>query len=117
MAFIERLKTEDEEKWMEWVDKLPWLNFKKEWNVKVIPPFAGAIARFQISLDDGNKTFISVYFDGFDKLGWVGKPYWEIYPVESEGERETARFLLGQEKEMLNLIDKELQKQLNYECK
>lgn len=60
-----------------WISEIPYLNFKPEWQVKVIPPFAGAVIRFIIK--NGEKT-ISVYLDCYNKLGCYNKPYWEIYP-------------------------------------
>ena len=45
-----------------WAQKLPAFHFDKEWDVKIIPPFQGAIIRFYISY---NGKFISVYFDAY----------------------------------------------------
>jgi len=64
-----------------WCNKIPSLHFKQEWNVKIIPPFGGAIARFWI---DYNGRHISCYLDCYDELGYYGEPYWEIYPYQDD---------------------------------
>lgn len=51
-----------------WSHKLPAFHFDKEWDVKIIPPFAGAIIRFVI---DYNGKHVSVYFDAYSELGWM----------------------------------------------
>lgn len=51
-----------------WIEKLPVFHFDKEWNVKIIPPFAGAVIRFTI---DYKNKHVSVYFDGYSELGYV----------------------------------------------
>ena len=48
MANIDRYKIEAEEKWREWSGKVPAIKFDAGWCVKVIPPFAGAMARFLV---------------------------------------------------------------------
>nr|DAN90730.1 MAG TPA: hypothetical protein [Bacteriophage sp.] len=48
--------------------KLPAFHFDKEWDVKIIPPFAGAIIRFVI---DYKGKHVSVYFDAYSELGWM----------------------------------------------
>jgi hypothetical protein len=49
-----------------WNKKLPVFHFKQEWNVRIIPPFQGAIIRFTIKY---NGKRVSVYFDGYSRLG------------------------------------------------
>lgn len=53
-----------------WAIKLPAFHFDKEWDVKIIPPFAGAIIRFVI---DYNGKHVSVYFDAYSELGCMMK--------------------------------------------
>lgn len=48
-----------------WSQKLPAFHFDKEWDVKIIPPFQGAIIRFHIFY---NGKFVSVYFDAYSEL-------------------------------------------------
>lgn len=61
-----------------WCEKIPFIPFKQGWLVKVIPPFAGAVARFLVSKD--GKTYTSVFLDCYSQLGPSDYPYWEVYP-------------------------------------
>lgn len=92
--------------WRKWKDELPWLNFPTEWEVKILPPFCAAIIRFWVRLKDNPSNQCSVYFDGYDQLGFVGKPYWELYNGE-----DTERFLLGQEDQLMAAIAKNLKRE------
>ena len=102
--------TRDElkEQWRSLVDELPYLRFPETAEVRVIPPFAGAACRFQIRLRKSKTpaNSISVYLDAQDALGFMGKPYWEIYPYKED----TRRFILGEEKDMVNTIMRELRR-------
>ena len=62
-----------------WGSEIPALDFEKEWDVKIIPPFGGAVIRFYIEY---NGKHVSVYFDGYSELGCVPEPYWEYYCSE-----------------------------------
>lgn len=62
---------------MKWVKEIPYINFKKEWAVQVSPPFSGAVVRFRVKY---NNAEVSVYLDCYDRLGYYGSPYWEVYP-------------------------------------
>lgn len=62
---------------------LPSFNFKEEWNVKIRPPFGGAIIRFAIEYQN---KWVSVYLDASCALGSVRDlntsepiPYFECY--------------------------------------
>ena len=83
-TFIKRLEVEQEDKWQEWIDKIPFIQFPKGWQVQIIPPFGGAMARFRVKKGE---DYISVYLDVYDQLGFVGQPYWEVYPVNGNTER------------------------------
>jgi hypothetical protein len=61
-----------------WMNRIPHIKFPADWEVQIIPPFSGAIARFRVN----NK--VSVYLDGYDILGFVGEPYWEVYPHKDD---------------------------------
>jgi hypothetical protein len=65
----------------EWMDKIPFIKFNPEWEVKAIPPYSGAIIRYIVKKGDNT---VSIYLDGYDILGYVGEPYWEIYPYEND---------------------------------
>lgn len=83
---------EREEKWDSWYSEIPALHFKKEWEVKIIPPFMGAMARFCI---DYNGRHISVYLDCYGFLGCVDVPYYEIYDGE-----DTYRYVMSSKEDM-----------------
>lgn len=85
-----------DEHWNEWRNNIPTLNFPSSWNVRIWPPFAGALIRFQVN----NK--ISVYPDVADNLGYVGQPYWELYP---NAEGDCSRHLMEETEELLREID------------
>ena len=78
---VARSKIEHEEEWRTWIDKIPAIQFDADWQVKVIPPFSGAMVRFLI-LKGGKQA--SIYLDCYDVLGCVGHPYWEVYPVDDD---------------------------------
>jgi hypothetical protein len=75
--------------------KIPPLHFKENWDVRVLPGFNGAFARFRVN------DYISVYLDMFDRLGYEGKPYWELYDGT-----DTIRFKMEDTEELLNTIDR-----------
>lgn len=95
---ITRYKTENQEKWREIIKEIPTLNFKKEWNVRIIPPFGGAMARFLI---EHNNKSISVYLDWYSRLGVMDQPYYEIYDGV-----DTMRYYLNETDKMMDDIDK-----------
>lgn len=85
-----------------WANRLPTFHFDKEWDVKIIPPFAGAIIRFTI---DYKNKHVSVYFDGYSELGYVCNeeekpiPYFEYYDGE-----DTYRYCLNEADKMMDDI-------------
>lgn len=97
---MKRYQIESEEEWRKTIKEIPTLNFKKEWNIRIIPPFGGAMARFVIEY---NNKSISVYLDFYDRLGIVGQPYYEMYDGTN-----TIRYYLNESDEMMNDIDKVL---------
>ncbi len=90
-----------------WSSELPVLHFEKEWNVKIIPPFCGAIIRFCI---DYNDKHVSVYFDGYSELGFMYDdeekpiPYFEYYDGE-----DCHRYYINESEEMMNDIKRFLE--------
>lgn len=81
MTDLNRYEIEHKEEWRAWVKKIPAIEFDKGWKVKVIPPYAGAVARFIV---EANDKFVSVYLDCFDALGYYGSPYWEVFPYDDD---------------------------------
>lgn len=101
---MQRLKIESQEKWKGICKQIPTLNFKKEWNVKIIPPFGGALVRFTV---DYNGNHVSVYLDWYSRLGCVDEPYWELYPWEDD----VKRYGLTETNELLKDIEWVLEKE------
>ena len=82
---MDRYDVEEADQWREWVKKIPFIRFPADWDVKVIPPFGGALVRFTVRLPDGETR--SVYLDAWNRLGFYGdppEPYWEVYPFEGD---------------------------------
>lgn len=100
-----QLKCEQLFEWKKWAGEIPFIKFPASWHVRIIPPYANAVVRFNVIRDDQLNTndFISIYLDCYDRLGHMGKPYWEAYCVEDE----CVRFLLGQEEQLIAAIDAE----------
>ena len=63
-----RYDVERREHWYSWIDKIPALHFDPEWDVRIIPPFGGAVARFYVHY---NGNHVSVYLDTMCRLGWM----------------------------------------------
>lgn len=97
MKIIDRCNIEADQDWRGWIGKIPAIQFDPGWKVQVIPPFAGALARFQVTV--GDKT-ASVYLDGYEALGCFGEPYWEVYPVGDD----VGRCAMAETDELLDLI-------------
>jgi hypothetical protein len=66
-----------------WIKEIPHLNFKEDWNVKIIPPFGGAVSRFLVT-KEGKKGYVSIYLDCYSILGGCDMPYWEVYPYDDD---------------------------------
>ena len=90
-----------------WGSEIPALHFEKEWGVKIIPPFGGAVIRFYIEY---NGKHVSVYFDGYSELGYVVDendepiPYFEYYDGE-----ECYRYYMDESEQMMADIKKFLE--------
>jgi len=84
-----------------WINKIPYLRFNNNHEVRVIPPFAGATIRFNVRYKD---KAVSVYLDCYNNLGCMDEPYWEIYPYKGDA----FRCLLNETEKLLSAIDKEL---------
>lgn len=83
-ACMKRMEVENLYEYRKWTKEIPSLNFKQEWNVKIVPGFGGAIIRFVIYY---NNRRVSVYLDCYGELGLCTEPYWEIYPYKSDAFR------------------------------
>ena len=81
---LKRFEVEFDENWRERIKEIPRLSFPHNWEIKIIPPFGGAMARFIVIVKDqtDSEKSVSVYLDMDSALGYYGdKPYWEIYPI------------------------------------
>lgn len=81
---LERFKVEKYEEWRDLVDKIPPIKFPRNWYVRMSPPFSGAIVRFRVSREADGKNDVSVYLDWYERLGFYGEPYWEVYPYKGD---------------------------------
>jgi hypothetical protein len=88
--------------WDKWCKEIPRLNFRSDWNVKIMPPFGSAIIRFNC---EKNGNYADVYLDCYDELGCFGSPYWEIYPYNDD----VYRCGMNETKELLERINEVLE--------
>lgn len=86
---LERYRVESDQDWKGEIVRIPWLHFRGDWQVRIIPPFGDAVIRFQVILPSG--TLKSVYMDSRNSLGVWGditkdeiEPYWEVYPYRGD---------------------------------
>lgn len=84
---LRRYKVEQEQDWKGEIARIPWLHFRGDWQVRIIPPFGDAVIRFQVVLPSG--MLKSVYMDARHSLGVWGdlstcEPYWEVYPYQGD---------------------------------
>jgi hypothetical protein len=91
---------ENIQEYRKWADKIPAIKFPSDWCVQIIPPYGGAIVRFTVQRY-GCKNKVSVYLDCYDRLGYVGRPYWELYPYKGD----TYRCAMEDIDELLDIID------------
>lgn len=103
--YTQRTILERDEKWAEIINLMPKLKFKNEWDVTIIPPFNGVVARFLVYYGKGS---VSVYCDWYEKLGFFGGPHWEIYPDTDE---ENWRCALNETTKLMAAIEASLNKQ------
>lgn len=83
--YLNRKQIETQENWEKYARELPFIKWPSGWLVKAIPPFGGALVRYIIKDNRTPKNeFVSVYFDAYDRLGYVGQPYWEVFPYEDD---------------------------------
>lgn len=89
--------------WKNWCKRIPFLKFPPDWAVRIVPPFAGAIVRFEV---EKAGKYISVYLDGFNMLGMWNGPYWEAYPINSD----TYRVDMKDTEKLIDAIRGELER-------
>jgi hypothetical protein len=102
---MERWDIEKAEDWMRWVKEIPSFKLDSDWNLQVIPPFAGAMTRFVITQGAAR---VSIYLDCYNNLGYMDGPYWEIYPYEGD----TYRCGINETDDLVNAIRASIKEQL-----
>jgi len=103
---IQRATIEGQEKWEEICKEIPPLNFKKEWDVKIIPPYGGTVARFVVNY---NGKVVSVFLDWYGRLACEDEPYYELYPWEDD----IKRYYLTETEELMKDIETVLEREGN----
>lgn len=97
---IRRGDIEQDERWRDWIARIPAIPMLAGWRVQVLPPYAGALARFTVINAAGQHK--SVYLDVWERLGcWDGEPYWEVYPVDND----TGRCDMADVAELVRMIE------------
>lgn len=87
------------------IDVIPYLSFPPGYEFQPLFPSIGAAARFRVRKGG---EWVSVYLDMKDHLGYMGKPYWEAYPIGGDAQR----FLLHETDELAVAIVKEIDRRL-----
>lgn len=82
---------------LDWSRRIPKLTFHSSWEVKIIPPFGGAMVRFVAYKGD---LQCSVYLDCHSNLGAVNEPYWEAYPFQED----TFRCMLDETEKLMFVL-------------
>ena len=98
--------------WEKWTKEIPYINFPERFEVKIIPPFTGAVIRFLVRDKEYPSVNVSVYLDCYEILGIYGSPYWEIYPYI---DGDTYRCGINEIDELLQVITKSIDKQITRE--
>lgn len=111
LADFSRHEIEEKLQWRLLGAEVPFLDIPRNLQIKIIPPFAGASMRFLARDKKNPDKAISVYFDAHNSLGFMGCPYWEIYPNHEDSNQ---RFVVGEENQMFLAIQKALKKGMGF---
>ena len=84
--------------WRKWMKEIPEITLPPGYSFVPIPPYRGAIVRFLVRKNDRQ---VSVYLDCYDMLGFMQKPYWEIYPAK---DGDTERYDMNDVEELVKGI-------------
>ncbi len=76
-------KLRKDNEWDKWLEEIPFIKWPRNWMVKGVPPFAGAVIRYRVKLE-GMQDEVSIYLDCYDRLGFYRAPYWEVYPYNDD---------------------------------
>jgi len=92
--------------WEKWCQEIPYISFPAHWQVRIIPPYAATIVRFQVKHPKGYD--ISICLDCYSHLGYCEDrnrnpiPYWEVYTAANG---DTARFAMNDTKGLIAEIE------------
>lgn len=103
-AYDGRRSREFVEDWRKLSASVPFITLDAGWQIAIIPPFAGAAARFLVRDGDAG---VSVYLDTNEALGCSDVVYWEVYP---DGSGENGRCALEDGDALLTMIREGLAK-------
>lgn len=93
-------QVEKEFEYRKWTKEIPFIKFPADWEVKIVPPFGGAVVRFLVNTP--RKKNISIYLDCYEQLGFFGGPHWEVYP---DVDGNNSRFAMNDIRGLLDCID------------
>ena len=93
--------------WDKWRKEIPYLEFPQDWLVRAIPPFHVGIIRYNIKHKEIPDSHVSIYLDCYDRAGFVGQPYWEIYPHEGD----CFRCLMAETDKLIEAINQSFEEQ------
>lgn len=104
MLPLSRYEHEEKRRWRKRGEEVPKLNFPSEWEVRIIPPFGGADARFQVYYGDAS---VSVYLDLYNSLGVMDRAYWEVHPIDGD----TFRCYIEEDQSLMKAIQQSIDEQ------
>ena len=102
-AMVDVWANEEKEDWRGLCKLIPPISLPEGYFIKIMMPFGGVAARALVGSKKNPSRLVSIYFDPFDRLGYCGRPYWEIYP-SINGYPE--RFYAGEEADMVRALVK-----------
>lgn len=106
MNVTERANVERDESWRELSNKIPFIKFKEHWEVRVMPPWCFALARFNVR--DSNKKdspYCSIYLDILTSMQGMDGCFWEVCTLDVA---EPERFELLDVEGVVDCIDRQL---------
>ena len=98
---MQRYRIEEDQDWRGEINRVPFIQFPADWAIQMIPPFSDAVVRFRVKLPSGQEK--SIYLDSRDSIGFMGYPYWEVYPYKGD----CGRCAMEEIDELLALIANE----------
>lgn len=94
-------EVESIQEYTKWAKEIPYIPIKNDWEIRMVPPFGGAIVRFVVRRKGEEQKEVSVYLDCYSRLGAWNEPYWEIYPCKGD----TYRCRMKDIEDLVDAID------------